>query len=160
MSVIKKGREARAVLEPGDDVLDAKQQATLLAMVEEGATTSEVCRRYGMPRLGAVWRTVGANAEFAAALKAAEATGAKAMLDEAHDYMRDAQAGFDTGNGVRTVDVDAVRVAESYMKITQAYVEKVAPRQYGPLVKIAGDAEAAAITINLTKFSDAETPAE
>lgn len=144
---IQANRDVRAVLTPAQKPLDEKSKALVLALLQAGATILEVTRRKGMPKLGDVWATLEADAVFKVAFHKAAANGAATMLAEAQDVARDAAI---------SGDPDEVRAADMYMRVVEKYVEKIAPREYGQLVKLAGDEAHAAITVQLVQFAAPE----
>lgn len=146
-SIIARNRKRRDAIKGAAKALDAKGKALVLRMVNEGSTLLEVVRRDGIGSYGAVWAAVDADPEFAAALHKASAKGAAALLEEAQQLAADAA---DAG------DQDAIRAADMYMRCTQSFVEKVAPREYGQLVKLAGDAAQSAITVQVVSFANAK----
>lgn len=147
-NVVQQGRTIRETIKAGAKPLDAERQALVLALLREGATPLEIVRHKGMPSLASIWATRDADAKFKVDFDNAVANGARAMLAEAQELARDATV---------SNDPDAVRVADMYMRVTQSYVEKLAPREFGQLVKLAGDADQAAITVQVVNFSNRAT---
>ncbi len=151
MSVIKRNLDARAKIKSAtSDKLTAKQRELVLALLTEGGTITEVCARADIPRIGVVWNTCDADKAFAGQLKEAMTKGAATMLAEAHDNARDAGT---------SADPDKARIADMYTRCTASYVEKVAPREYGQLVKLAGDADQAALQVSIVSFKP-DAPAD
>lgn len=143
-SVIARNRKRRDAIKGPAKPLDAHSKALVLRLLNEGATLLGIIERQGVCGYGAVWATVDADPEFAAAMHKATAKGAAALLEEAQQFSAEAA---DSG------DNDRIRAADMYMRCTQAFVEKTAPREYGQLVKLAGDAAQAAITVQVMRFS-------
>lgn len=154
MSVIAQNRDARQVLtlEQADARMDADMKARVLALVAAGATITEVCSRVGFTTPVPVWRACDADDKFRNSLREAQARGAATILAEAHDNARDAAIGDDP---------DKMRIADMYSRTATAFAEKMAPKEYGSLVKIAGDAELAAVQVTITKYDpQAEKPVD
>ncbi len=145
MSVIKKNKAARdaLTLEQADARMDDTMRQRVLALVAAGATITEVCSRVGFTTAVPVWRACSADDKFRNALREAQAQGAAVILAEAHDNARDAASGGDP---------DKMRIADMYSRTATAFAEKMAPKEYGSLVKIAGDAELAAVQVTITKY--------
>jgi hypothetical protein len=143
-TVIALNRKARLAIKGPSKPLDEAGKALVLRLVNEGATLLEAVRREGVGSYGAVWATVDADPAFAVELQKAATKGAAALLNDAQKLSADA---------AESGDQDAIRAADMYMRCTQSFVEKVAPREYGQLVKLAGDAAQAAITVQVVRFS-------
>jgi len=118
-------------------------RAHVLQLFRDGATSTEIDATPFMPSVDAQANECKRNPEFAAAVQEARAIGARAMLDEANDLARQVAVADDDG----TINVDNVRAAESYARTINGFVEKVAPREYGPLLKLGADADGAAMPI-------------
>lgn len=152
MSVIARNIEARELLtlEQADARMDDKAKARVLALVAAGATITEVCSRVGFTTTVPLWRACDADEKFRNALREAQARGAASLLAEAHDNAREA---------AMSGDADEMRIADMYSRTATAFAEKMAPKEYGSLVKIAGDAELAAVQVTITKYDpQAEKP--
>lgn len=148
MSVIKKGRDARKAdaAKPEPVVaLTPEMRAAVLRIIGQGATIVELCALKGMPSVTSLWQAVDKDEAFRNEFRAAQAKGAAMVLQEAQELLRDAAEGT-------KVDTDKVRVAEMYARASQWYAEKFAPKEFGQLVKIAGDAELAAVQVSITKY--------
>lgn len=126
-------------------LLSEDQKVIMLALIREGATMTAVCRRAGMPKLTDIYATCEVDKAFAAALDQARRVQATSRLDRAQDVLDDAVSGG---------DVDDIRAAAVYATETTRYAEKIAPREYGQLVKLAG-ADGGALTVQITDYSNA-----
>lgn len=118
-------------------------RAKVVQMFKDGSTSTEIDALPFMPSVVAQLDEQKRNPEFAAAVQEARAYGAKAMLDEANDLARQVAVADEDG----TINVDNVRAAEAYARTINGFVEKVAPREYGPLLKLGADADAGAMPI-------------
>lgn len=118
-------------------------RAHVIQLFRDGATSTEIDASPFMPSVDAQANECKRNPEFAVAVQEARAIGAKAMLDEANDLARQVAVADEYGD----INVDNVRAAESYARTISGFVEKVAPREYGPLLKLGADADAGAMPI-------------
>ena len=119
------------------------QKATVLRLTEEGATLVEIAALDGMPSISTVFREAVADATFDAALRSARAANATSSLEEAQQLLREAAQGNDT---------DKMIIASAYHRGTEAYAAKIAPKEYGQLVKLAG-ADGGALTIQTISYA-------
>lgn len=96
----------------------------------------------GAPGFGAVIRARRHDAAFDAAYAEARAAGAEVLIDEALDYSFGARAD-------KQLSTAAHRYADTILKSA----EKLAPKQYGPLLKLAGH-DGNALSINVVTFQE------
>lgn len=116
-----------------DRVISPAIKARVLALLEEGATITEVFRIKGMPSVRSFWRACDTDAEFESQVKRAQVRGAAVKL---------ALANENAEREAESRDPDRMRVAQMLCAVTQVYVEKVAPKEFGQLVKLGGDPNA------------------
>lgn len=127
-------------------VTDA-QKAAIIALVEHGATLVEIERMIDMPSASTIWRECSRDQPFAEALRLARVVGAATILDEAQDQLRQA---------LETNDPETMRVAADYAKGSTVYAEKIAPKEFGQLVKHAG-IDGGAMVVQTIQYSQAES---
>lgn len=128
----KRRRDAR-VKPIGDVRLSDETKELVIELVREGAMITEICERGIVPAYHYLWREMERDATFAAQYEAAKAKGAETLLQAAHEHALEM---------LESNDLDQIRAADAFMRITETYVEKIAPKQFGQLVKLAGDADA------------------
>jgi hypothetical protein len=144
--------EARRQLLEGscaDETVSEDQKLTIITALSEGAILTEITAIKGMPRASAVWRECERDPTFGDAVRQARVAGAHAILDEAQHNLREAA---DSG------DTDRMRIASLYSQASTAYVEKIAPKEYGPLVKHAG-ADGGSILVQVVDYAAVEAGA-
>lgn len=122
--------------------LSEHQKAAVLRLTEEGATLIEIATLEGMPSVSSIYREALADAVFADALNAARAASATTAIEEAQHNLRVAATGKDT---------DEMIIAASYHRGTLDYAAKIAPKEYGQLVKLAG-ADGGALTVRVISY--------
>ncbi len=120
------------------------QKTTTLAMLRDGTTLTAIARLSGMASLQNVYHECKCDPAFGEALREARALQATSRIDRAQDMLDDA---------AETNDTDRLRGAAIYTEQAIKYAEKVAPREYGQLVKHAG-ADGGAIHVTLVDYSD------
>lgn len=96
-----------------------------------------------MPSVSTVFREAKLDPAFDSLLQAARAANATASLEEAQQLLRAAASGNDT---------DKMIIASAYHRGTEAYAAKIAPKEYGTLVKLAG-ADGGALTIQTINYA-------
>lgn len=124
------------------DRLTEHQRYAVIRLLEEGATLVEIAALEGMPSASSVYREARENPQFADAVQAARAACAATAIEEAQAELREAAAGNDT---------DRMSIANAYQRGTLEYAAKIAPREFGQLVKLAG-ADGGALTVNLVNY--------
>lgn len=122
-------------------VTDAQKQM-IVQLLEHGATFAEIETLAGMPSSVTIWRECRRDAIFAQAVDDARVTSAANILDEAQHQLRQA---------LESNDPDQMRVAAAYAQGCTAYAEKIAPKQFGQLVKHAG-ADGGALVIQTVNY--------
>jgi hypothetical protein len=140
--------ERAAMLKAGHaetNVTDA-QKVMILELVEHGATIAEVETMEGMPSAVTIWRECRRDIAFGQALDEARVTSAHSILDEAQHQLRQA---------LETNDPDSMRVAADYARGCTAYVEKIAPKQFGAMLKHAG-ADGGALSVAVINYAVAD----
>lgn len=135
-------RDKLTVAEPCPHLTPAEKNA-VVRYLEEGATLAEVINTRGLCSHGSLYRARAADPEFDEAVRAALVQGAAAAIAEAEDLSRDA---------VESGDTDAMRIAESFHRCTLGYAEKVAPRDYGQLIKLGGH-DGGALSVQVTNYA-------
>lgn len=123
-------------------------KAKLIELVQHGATLTEIETLRGMPRANYVWQECKRDPAFGQALQEARVIAAANVLEEAQHHLRDA---------VESNDPDVMRIASDYARASTAYAEKIAPKEFGQLVKHAG-ADGGALTVNVVQYA-IEAPA-
>lgn len=108
-------------------------KALILEALSRGVQITQACEMLGIRAPTRVYDAVDRDAIFAADFKAAQAKGAHALLAAAHEFAVEELA---------SKDPDRMRCADMMMRVTTAFVEKMAPREYGPLVKLGSDPDA------------------
>jgi Bacteriophage Sf6, terminase small subunit-like len=133
-SVIEQSRDRRdAIVKQAADhkteLLDEKQRSTILTLLTEGATLAEIFTIRGITSYSSFYATRNAEPEFDAAVRGAMAQGAEAAIAEAAEVSKSA---------TNSSDPDLMRIAEAFHRCAVGYAEKVAPREFGQLVKLGG----------------------
>ncbi len=123
--------------------LTEHQKAAVVRLIEEGATLVEVAALSGMPSVSTIYRESFQNEPFAQAMRSARAAAATTFIEEAQDNLRIAASSKDT---------DAMVIASAYHRGSLEYAAKIAPKEFGQLVKIAG-ADGGALTIQTINYS-------
>lgn len=119
------------------------RKAKIIELIQHGATLTEVETLHGMPRANTIWDECKRDPEFSRAMSEARSIAAANILDEAQHNLRDAAQGSDP---------DKMRIAADYARASLQYAEKIAPKEFGQLVKLAG-ADGGALTINVTNYA-------
>lgn len=128
----RKRREAK--LKPlGDVRLPDETKDLIIEAVAEGAMITELVERNVLPSYHHLWNECKRDTIFDAEYKAAQAKGARLLMNAANEH---AQEMLESG------DVDQMRCAESFMRVTETFVEKIAPKEFGQLVKLGSDPDA------------------
>ena len=135
---LKEGAKAR-------DAINEHQKLAVVALITEGATLTEIATLDGMPAVSAVYVETYRDAAFAEAIRAARAASATTIVDEAQHELRDA---------IESGDTDRMSVASAYHKGSLEYASKIAPREFGQLLKLAG-ADGGALTIQVIDYAKA-----
>lgn len=143
----QKKRKRLGPPKPGQPIHSTSElKAEICRLLSEGATTREICELESMPARATLFEWLSGDHEFRAHYEEAKVLAATVIVDEAMDYVREAVDGSDT-------DHMRARVAESFANVALKYAEKVAPRQFGQLVKLGnseGDGPAIIQLINYT----------
>jgi len=114
----------------------------LVALIEEGATLVEIARMEGMPSVGTVYNAMKNDPQFATDMDAARGASATTVIEEAQHELREA---------LESGDTDRMSMAVGYHRGSLEYAAKIAPREYGQLLKIAG-ADGGALTVNVVNY--------
>lgn len=123
--------------------LDAETRELILMLLREGATLAEICTNRKVTSYTRFYCTRKADAEFDAEVRDAAVMGAETAIAEAQEFSK---AAAETGNP------DLMRVAEAFARISTSYAEKIAPKEFGQLVKLGG-ADGGAITVQTINFA-------
>lgn len=146
-TIIAHGRRNRdEILSPkwrAPEPLTAKQRTRVLAMLTEGATLSEITTTRGIASHGSIYRSRAADPMFDAEVRQALTQNAEAAIAEAAEMSRSAA---DSGNP------DAMRVAEAFHRCALTYAEKVAPKEYGQLVKL-GSHDGGPLAVHVVSYA-------
>jgi hypothetical protein len=122
-------------------------KAEICRLLSEGATTREVCDLPSMPARKTLFEWLSADHEFRAHYEEAKVLAAQVIVDEAMDYAREA---VESGSGS---DHTRARIAESFANVAIKYAEKVAPRQFGQLVKLGNSEGDGPAVIQLVNYA-------
>lgn len=122
------------------------RKAKIVELIQHGATLTEIETLDGMPRANTIWDECKRDPAFAQAMSEARAVAAASILDEAQHNLRDA---------AQNNDPDKMRIAADYARGCVAYAEKIAPREFGQLVKLAG-ADGGALTISVVNYAEGQ----
>jgi hypothetical protein len=127
----RKKRERSAKSKPEEArALSPAVKARVIGLFEEGMTITELFRTLGMPNGASYWRACDADPAFATLAKQAQARGAAVKMALAQENAeREAESR----------DPDRARVAQSLCAVTMTYAEKIAPKEFGQLVKLGSD---------------------
>lgn len=126
----KRGRKPVRI---GEGVVSPKVKERVLWMLEQGSTLTEIARLQGMPCLYAINAERKRDPQFDADIDQARVVGLGVKMDLcAENAEREAESR----------DPDRMRVAQMLAAVMTSYAEKIAPKQYGQLVKLGGDANA------------------
>lgn len=131
-TLIETERRKRRALTADSRVISPAIKLRVLALLEEGATITEVFRIKGMPSVRSFWRACDTDSEFESRVKRAQVRGAAVKL---------ALASENAEREAESRDPDRMRVAQMLCAVTQVYAEKIAPKEFGQLVKLGGDAD-------------------
>jgi len=143
---VARARERRdAVLKRGGmpAAMTAKQRETILQLLEEGATLSEIFTMRGVCGLGTFYRARHADPVFDAEVRRCLAQGAEAAIAEAAELSRKAA---DSNNP------DEMRIAEAFHRCALAYAEKCAPKEYGQLLKL-GSSDGGPLSLSVVSYA-------
>ena len=124
--------------------LDDDAKTLILLLLKDGATLAEIVRIPGFATFGSIAAARRLDAAWDAEVQAALTEGAAAMLAQAQTYATES---------LSTLDIDRMRMADILSKITALYAEKMAPRAFGQLVKLAGDESMAPVTISVINYA-------
>lgn len=151
-TIIAKGRKKRDAILVSNwkkpDPLTDDERAHVLSLLTEGATLSEIVTVRGITSYGALYVTRTADAAFDAEVRAALAQNAEAAIAEAAEMSRDA---------AESNDADRMRVAEAFHRCATTYAEKVAPKEYGQLVKLGGH-DGGALNLSVVNYAVLSAP--
>jgi hypothetical protein len=120
-----------------------KQKQMIVALIEHGATVVEIEAMQGMPSAATIWRECNRDPAFDQAMTDARVSSASSILDEAQHQLRKA---------LESNDPDQMRIAAAYAQGATAYVEKIAPKQYGAMLKHAG-ADGGALSVAVINYA-------
>lgn len=123
--------------------LDQALKDRVLELCREGATLSEVCTERQVTSYTRLYHTRTVDALFDDDVRKALAMGAEAALSEAQEFSK---AAAESGNP------DLMRVAESFGRVSVLYAEKIAPREYGQLIKLGG-ADGGALSLQVVSYA-------
>lgn len=123
--------------------LDAETREIILMLLREGATLAEICTNRKVTSYTRFYYTRRDDADFDAEVRAAAVMGAETAIAEAQEFSKAA-----AGSG----NPDLMRVAEAFARISTSYAEKIAPREFGQLVKLGG-ADGGALTVQTVNFA-------
>lgn len=164
-------RKAKRHAPPRSEPLNTPAlKAEIIRLIKAGCTATEVCQRADMPSSPTLYDWKRSDAVFAGELEAAMIESARVILEDAADMVREAaepvmeiatgEGGEDAGTiGRMQVETSLARArtAAIMFEVAKGYAEKVAPRQFGQLVKMAGVGEDGAITLNIVNYGS-KTP--
>lgn len=136
---------AIARLHDPDKPVSDKQKLALVKLLREGCTLTGACRRKGMPTMFSVYKAMERDPQFAAAMAQARVLQATSRIDRAQDILDEA---------ITSDDIDKIRGAAVYAEQTTKYAEKIAPRDFGQLVKLAGS-DGGALIVQVTQYDQA-----
>jgi hypothetical protein len=138
----ERGQLVRA--DQGDVDLTEGDKALIIRGLEAGQGIPAILREYpGIPGIAAINRAKKRDPAFAAAIDEARANGAEILVDEAIDYA------FATRTNTK-LSASANRYAQTAM----AAAEKLAPKRFGPLLKLAGH-DGNKLEVALVSYKDA-----
>lgn len=123
--------------------LDQATRDRVLELCREGATLSEVCTERKVTSYTRLYHTRTVDPAFDDDVRKALAMGAEAALSEAQEFSKSAA---ESGNP------DLMRVAESFGRVSVLYAEKIAPREYGQLIKLGG-ADGGALSVQVVSYA-------
>lgn len=123
--------------------LSDAQRKTILRLIAEGATLSEVFTIRGIASYGSFFAARVADQVYDDDVRRALAQGAEAAIAEAAELSR---AAADSANP------DDMRVAEAFHRCALSYAEKAAPREYGQLIKLGG-VDGGALSIAVVNYA-------
>lgn len=123
--------------------LDERTRDLVLELLREGATLAEICIARKVTSYTRLYQTRVADPAFDAEVRKASAMGAETAIAEAQEFGKQAAA---EGNP------DMMRVAESFGRLSTTYAEKIAPKEFGQLVKL-GDHNGGALQIVVANFA-------
>lgn len=115
----------------------------VLELCREGATLSEVCTDRNVTSYTRLYHTRTVDPVFDEDVRKALAMGAEAALSEAQEFSKSAAA---------SGDPDMMRVAESFGRVSVLYAEKIAPREYGQLIKL-GNPEGGPLSLQVVSYA-------
>jgi uncharacterized membrane protein len=150
LNAVGRSRAARADLVNSRvrQALTADQENYVIEMLAMGATVGEIAAIRNNPSIPDILDHIRKDAPFSHRARQARAEGAAVMLEDAADMLnRAAETGRD----------DHIKAAAMYHNAVIAHVAKVAPREFGPLLKIAGDAEQDKLSVSIVRFGTNET---
>lgn len=135
----RKRRRGRPALRAGEGAVKATAKRRIIYMLEAGATITEIARTQGLPSLHAINDERRRDPEFDAAIRTARVVGLEIKLDLCAEHAeREAESR----------DPDRMRVAQMLSTVMTTYAEKIAPKEYGQLVKLGGgDGGPLAVTV-------------
>jgi len=129
----QRAKRAQKLAPIGDVRLEPTAQDMLIELLSDGAMLPELIEDGLVPSFWHVWNTCAHDPVFDARYRTAVMRGATVMLKDAQTFaIEEAESG----------DPDRIRVADAVMRITETYAQKLAPREFGQLVKLAGDPDA------------------
>lgn len=152
-------------------------KAEFVRLLKAGCTATEICDRADMPSKPTFYDWKRADPVFADDVEAAMIEGARTILEDAADMVREAsepvmdfensQPKKKTRKGGRNSEIDAegpaepsadtsltrARVAQIMFDVARQYAEKVAPRQYGQLVKLSDASGEGPLAIQVVNFA-------
>jgi hypothetical protein len=147
MSVLKQRKKRLADLAARvgkqEGPVSAELKATIVRMVSEGATLTYICELPDMPCRASIYRARDTDKDFDAAMRAAMVKHAETLMDMSAEYTADA---------IEHADLDMSKRADILHRITTSRAEKLAPREYGVMVKHA-DADGGKLTVAVINYA-------
>lgn len=124
-------------------LLTAGECAAYLDALKDGLGVKAARERVNVPR-SAVVNTCAANPEFAALCDEAKATRAAALLELAETATIDAATSDSTAKA---------SIAKSLTAAAAQLAEKLAPREYGQLVKLGADPDSGPAIVHVVSYA-------
>ena len=136
-------RERMATFKARRPKVDDTFKARFLALMRAGEWPTDICDDTSMPPYSAFRQAMAEDETFAADFEEAFRVMADQSLCDASKFARESA---ETGN------VDLMRIADIYAKSLNSALEKLAPRDYGALIKHAG-AEGGPLQVQVISYA-------
>jgi hypothetical protein len=120
-------------------------RAEIIRCITEGMTFSRLCEHPDMPTYAELCDERRRNPEFSKAVAEARADSASIDLDYPVDLLKDA---------IRDSDKLGAYFADIAARVMKDRVEKKAPKEYGQLVKLAGEMSLGGLTLQLVDYGN------